>query len=144
VVTRITSTAGDTLEASNASGAACSVEPSVLRLSYALLPLVWAGILTHYEELMLSELGLLLPRLAVSLGATPDATWINLLPTASLSPAAIDAVQACGLLLGATLSWVLAGKIAAEAVGPAAAGRVALSQRVFILATAAELWQLIV
>lgn len=124
-----------------------------LRLAYSLLPLVWAGILAHYEELLMTELGLILPRFAVSLGAVPDADWLALLPVVGPAPAAVvSAAQGVTLLLGGALSWALAGKIVSQAGNArlrpdkrpeelSAADREAVwRHRVMVLAVWATLW----
>jgi hypothetical protein len=118
-----------------------------LKLAYSMLPLVWAGNLAYYEQLMLTELGLVLPRLAISLGADSNAAWISKLPV--IGPAAdpvVAAAQGLTLLVGLAASWGLAGKVASlqEGVGNEGAGRAALPQRLLMLAVTAELWRLIV
>lgn len=123
------------------------VDPEVpyIKLAYSLLPLVWAGTLAHYEDLMMNELGLLLPRLATSLGVDGTADWLNMLPVIGPAPAAVvSAAQGVTLVVGVVLSWALAGRIAEVEVGRQQAGEVTAVQRALILATAAELWHLIV
>ncbi|WIA18804.1 hypothetical protein OEZ85_003487 [Tetradesmus obliquus] len=105
------------------------------------------GNLAYYEQLLLTELGLVLPRLALSLGADPNAAWLSALPV--MGPAAepvVSAAQGVTLMVGLAASWGLAGKVASlqEGVGSAGAGRAALPQRLLMLAVAAELWWLIV
>lgn len=110
---------------------------------------VCAGILAHYEDLLLTELGLLAPRLAISMGFPASATWLPMLPT--LGPATDDVVaaaQGMTLFVGAALSLALAGKIGAVEVsqGRATAAEVekaVLPQRLLTVLMAAELWQLI-
>jgi hypothetical protein len=118
-----------------------------LKLAYAMLPLVWAGNLAYYEQLLLTELGFVLPRLAISLGVDSNAAWLSSLPV--LGPAAdpvVAAAQGLTLLVGLAASWGLAGKVASlqESVGSEGAGRAALPQRMLMLAVTAELWRLIV
>eukprot|EP00878_Enallax_costatus_P026311 GHUV01028226.1.p1 GENE.GHUV01028226.1~~GHUV01028226.1.p1 ORF type:complete len:109 (-),score=27.74 GHUV01028226.1:52-378(-) len=108
-----------------------------------MLPLVWAGTLAHYEDIMLTELGLILPRLAASLGAEGD--WVSLLPVLGpANPAVVSCAQGATLVAGVILSWALAGKIAEVQVGREQAGETTVVQRALKLATAAELWHLIV
>jgi len=105
-----------------------------------------AGLLAHYETLLLTELGLAAPRLAISLGFSPDTPWLSALPV--LGPAqgaVVAAAQGVALLLGAALSFVLAGKIGAEEVEHDRAstediGQAVLQQRQLTLFIAAELW----
>jgi hypothetical protein len=109
-----------------------------------------AGILAHYEDLLLTELGLLAPRFALSLGAAPDASWLAALPTLGPAPAAVvGAAQGVTLFVGAALSLALAGKIGSVEAqhGRASAGeveRAVLPQRLLTLLMAAELWHIIV
>lgn len=107
------------------------------------------GLLAHYETPLLTELGLTAPRLALSLGVTPDTAWLSALPTLGPAPAAVvAAAQGVTLFLGTTLSWALAGKIGSV---EASHGRVSeeqvkeavLPQRIFTLLMAAELWHVI-
>jgi hypothetical protein len=108
-----------------------------------------AGILSHYECLLLTELGLLLPRFALSLGISPDTPWLSGLPTLGPAPGAVvAATQGLTLFLGAVLSWALAGKIGAVEVqqGRASEKEVeqsVLPQRLFTLLMAAELWHIV-
>eukprot|EP00878_Enallax_costatus_P016701 GHUV01017524.1.p1 GENE.GHUV01017524.1~~GHUV01017524.1.p1 ORF type:complete len:351 (+),score=87.49 GHUV01017524.1:293-1345(+) len=107
---------------------AASAEVPYLKLAYSMLPLVWAGTFAHYEDLMLTELGLILPRLAASLGAEGD--WVSLLPVLGPAPAAVvSSAQGLTLVVGAVLSWALAGKIAEVQVGREQAGEVTAVQR---------------
>lgn len=107
------------------------------------------GILAHYEGLLLTELGLLAPRFALSMGITPDTPWLTTLPTLGPAPMpVVEAAQGLTLFLGAALSLALAGKIASVEVqhGRVQAvnmQKVVLPQRVLTLLMAAELWNLI-
>jgi hypothetical protein len=130
----------------NSSSSSSSNVP-FLKLAYSMLPLVWAGNLAYYEELMLTELGLVLPRLALSLGVDSNAGWLSSLPV--VGPAAdpvVAAAQGITLLVGLAASWGLAGKVASlqEGVGSEGAGKAALPQRILMLAVTAELWRLLV
>lgn len=59
-----------------------------------------SGILSHYEGLLLTELGLPLPRLALSLGASPDTPWLAALPALGPAPGAVvGAAQGVTLFL---------------------------------------------
>jgi hypothetical protein len=108
-----------------------------------------AGILAHYEDLLLTELGLTAPRLAVSLGAAAEASWLSLLPTLGPAPAAVvSAAQGATLFLGAGLSLALAGKIGSVQVQHNRATveeveRAVLPQRLLTLLVSAELWHII-
>lgn len=108
-----------------------------------------SGIFAHYEDLLLTELGLLAPRFALSMGASPDASWLAALPTLGPAPAAVvGAAQGVTLFVGAALGLALAGKIGAVEVQHGRArveevGRVVLSQRLLTLLMAAELWHII-
>lgn len=108
-----------------------------------------AGILAHYEDLLLTELGLLGPRIALSLGISPDSSWLPALPTLGPAPAAVvAAAQGVTLFIGAALSLALAGKIAAVEVQHGRARheeveKSVLPQRLLTVLMAAELWHLI-
>lgn len=145
---KVAALAGSDLSSSSSSslaGESRVSEISYTKLAYSMLPLVWAGMLAHYEDLLLSELGLLLPRLATSLGVDETASWLALLPTLGPAPAAVvSAAQGVTLVAGVALSWALAGKIAEVQVGREQAGEATAVQRALILAIAAELWHLIV
>jgi hypothetical protein len=108
------------------------------------------GVLAQYEDLLLTELGQIAHRLALSLGVTPDTAWLSLLPTLGPAPAAVvAAAQGTTLFLGAALSLALAGKIGSVDVqhGRATVAQVeraVLPQRLLTLLVAAELWHIIV
>jgi hypothetical protein len=110
--------------------------------------LLETGILAHYETLLLTELGLIAPRLAISLGVPATASWLSVLPT--LGPASDDVVaaaQGATLFVGATLSLALAGKIGAVEVQQGRGAveeveRAVVAQRLLTLLTAAELWHI--
>lgn len=107
------------------------------------------GILSHYEGLLLTELCLLLPRFAISLGFSPDTPWLSTLPALGPAPGAVvGAAQGLTLFVGAALSLALAGKIGSVEVQQ---GRVTeeemersvVPQRLLTLLMAAELWHII-
>jgi hypothetical protein len=130
-----------------AAGDASTSKVSFLRMAYSLLPLVWAASLAYYKEPLLTELGLVLPRLALTFGVAADADWLQMLPT--IGPAAgavVGAAQGCTLLLGCVMSCALAGQIAAAGVGWRQQGvgvRGAVArQRVTALVVTAVLWSL--
>jgi hypothetical protein len=110
--------------------------------------LLWTGILAHYETLLLTELGLIAPRLAISLGVSATASWLSMLPT--VGPASDDVIataQGATLFIGTALSLALAGKIGAVELqqGRAAVGeveRMVVSQKLFTLLMSAELWHI--
>lgn len=108
-----------------------------------------SGIFAHYEDLLLTELGLLAPRFALSMGASPDASWLAALPTLGPAQAAVvGAAQGLTLFVGAALSLALAGKIGSVEVQHGRARveeveRAVLPQRLLTLLMAAELWQII-
>lgn len=69
------------------------------RLAYGWLPLVWAASLAHYASIFGAEAGLVLPRAAIFVGASP--AWaLAHVPHASLAPAAVAFVQASLLVAG--------------------------------------------
>jgi hypothetical protein len=112
--------------------------PPFVTMAYAFLPLVWAGTLAYYEPLLMTELGSVLPRLALTFSA-PEAL-AQLLPV--LGPASVDVVaatQGVTLTLGAVLSLVLTGQLA-----PGTSSTALVPQRVTVLALVAELWHLLV
>jgi hypothetical protein len=135
------------LNAFNAAATAAPSEVPFLRMAYSLLPLVWAASLAYYEGPLFTELGLVLPRLALTFGAAGDAEWVQGLP--ALSPAAaavVSAAQGSTLLLGCALSCALAGQIAAAGVGGggqqqnAALRDAVVRQRVMAVAVTLLLW----
>lgn len=99
--------------------------------------------------MLLTELGLTMPRLAISVGASPDTPWLSLLPAFSPAPAAVvAAAQGVTLLLGTAFSVALAGKIGSVdvqngRVSQGEAGQAVLAQRLLNALIAVELWNVI-
>lgn len=105
--------------------------------------------LAHYEELLLTELGLVAPRLALSLGFPHDSAWLPALPTLGpVQPEVVAAAQGVTLFLGTALSLALAGKIGAvevqrDTATAAQAAQAVLPQRILTMLIAVELWHII-
>jgi hypothetical protein len=109
-------------------------------MAYAFLPLVWAGSLAHYEPLMMTELGQLLPRAALTFGI-PEAVALHsqFLPAVAVASGdVVAAAQGLTLTLGAVLSLVLTGLLA-----PKVKEQALLPQRVMVLLLVGELWHLL-
>jgi hypothetical protein len=114
-------------------------------MAYSLLPLVWAASVAYYEAPLLTELGLVLPRLALTFGAADDADWLQMLPRFGPADGAVVGVaQGCTLLLGYVMSCALAGQIAAAGLGwqqqGASARGAVVRQHVTALVVTAVLW----